>query len=105
MKIAGTIQVEVPECEGFSCHPDCSKYNTNCQLSVFVVWNGPILYNVISFEGEWPQYGYIIPGPTCPAFDSVPNPWADEFPDRPWDDEAEDALVEARIKRLTSADK
>jgi len=99
VKTAGYVKVAVPACEGygfFGCNPDCELFKgTACKRSVRVYLRPRTDFNP----------GYSLPGPTCPAHDSVPNPWPDEFPDRPWSDEAEDALIEAQLLRLTSARK
>ena len=103
MKIAGTVQVEVPEPYGLCCPSGCPLKEGKCPHAMVI--EGPTTIdrtNLAPFEG-W--FFEVIPGPPCPAFDSVPNTWPDEFPDRPWDDEAEDELIEVRMKRLISADK
>lgn len=94
-RIAGTVSVEVPECnpdEWPQCHNDCILFdaygNEDCPKMVQIEWYPN------------PEWWLFIPGPTCPAFDTVPNPWADEFPDRPWNDDAEDALIEVQLKRV-----
>lgn len=86
MKICGTVPVEVPECEDGGCSGDCTLWIAdNCPHEVHIECIG----------------NKYIPGPTCPAFDTVPSPWADipGYEDRPWNDEVEDALIEAQLER------
>lgn len=77
MKIAGTVPVEVPECEICSCNSKCplgilaDEGYRKCELEVMIT--------------KWRWFDLSIPGPTCPAHDTVPNPWADVpgYEDRP----------------------
>jgi len=96
VKTAGFVKVAVPECDKFWCSP-CNVHHSECPYKKVILWQFTDQSSFLK-----PHY---IPGPTCPAFDSVPNPWADEYPDRPWDDEAEEQLIDVQLLRLKSAGK
>ena len=96
MKTCGQVAVDVPECDPrgdyrhitlWGCRGACPVRQSVCKHKVVLWWEGCFM---------------CIPGPTCPAFDSVPNPWADVpgFEDRPWSDETEDALIEVQLERM-----
>jgi hypothetical protein len=84
MKVAGYVHVAVPECEAETCNSRC-KLVDDCDLQVVIDWGDDVL---------------TLPGPTCPAFDSVPNPWPEEYPDRPWNEETEEQMLDAQLLRL-----